>query len=376
MKKTTITLLIVITYSIAFAQTPATLIKAIKKAQQKVKWVTYTMKRTDTLVTGDIRSMTGSATMQPDQYDNVLGFLFHAQLDGDKTEKVYDGHMGYVINNDKKTYSLTSNSDNIRYLLYGGGGGWFVMPDLVKIDTSKAVGFDLSQDSHYYYLNIKYADYKPEDVIKRYKTLTIDKTTLLPIAMRSHQETLGKVQDLYYHINEIHINDSSFNYDFSLPILKDYQQEIPTKNAMPPIFALKDKDAPQFVLNSLANSNMPINLFNYKGKAVLIDFWEVWCGPCMASMPKVQQLYDEYKDKGLQVLGIINDTKQLEPSRLMIKNKNFSFPMLVGNVQLKKDYRLNGAVPLYVLINKSGQISFISQGYSTEMETAIKKAIE
>lgn len=122
--------------------------------------------------------------------------------------------------------------------------------------------------------------------------------------------------------------------------------------------------------------HIPVNLFSYKGKAVLIDFWEVWCGPCMASMPKVQHLYDEYKDKGFQVLGIINDTKQLEPSRLMIKNKKFSFPMLVGNVQLKKDYRLNGAVPLYVLINKSGQISFISQGYSTEMETAIKKAIE
>ena len=375
MKTITLSILIAIINIGSFAQTPATIIANVKRAQQNIKLVTYTMKRTDTLVTGDIRSMTGSVTMQPDQYDNVLGFLFHAQLDGNKTEKVYDGHMGYVINNDKKTYSLTSNPDNIRYLLYGGGG-WFVMPDLVKIDTSKAIGLDLSQDSRYYYLTIKYADYKPEDVIKRYKTLTIDKTTLLPIAMRSHQETLGKVQDLYYHINEIHINDSSFNYDFSLPILKDYQQEIPTKNAMPPIFALKDKDAPQFILNSFANSNIPINLFNYKGKAVLIDFWEVWCGPCMASMPKVQHLYDAYKDKGLEVLGIINDTKQLEPSRLMVKNKNFSFPMLVGNVQLRKDYRLDGAVPLYLLINKSGQISFISQGYSTEMEAAIKKAIE
>jgi len=375
MKTITLSILIAIINIGSFAQTPATIIANVKRAQQNIKLVTYTMKRTDTLVTGDIRSMTGSVTMQPDQYDNVLGFLFHAQLDGNKTEKVYDGHMGYVINNDKKTYSLTSNPDNIRYLLYGGGGG-VVMPDLVKIDTSKAIGLDLSQDSRYYYLTIKYADYKPEDVIKRYKTLTIDKTTLLPIAMRSHQETLGKVQDLYYHINEIHINDSSFKYDFSLPILKDYQQEIPTKNAMPPIFALKDKDAPQFILNSFANSNIPINLFNYKGKVVLIDFWEVWCGPCMASMPKVQHLYDAYKDKGLQVLGIINDTKQLEPSRLMVKNKNFSFPMLVGNVQLRKDYRLDGAVPLYLLINKSGQISFISQVYCTEMEAAIKKAIE
>lgn len=376
MKTVTSIFLFTIIHLSAFSQSPAALIEAVKKAQQNIRWVSYTMKRTDTLVTGDVRSMVGSVTMQPDQNDKVFGFLFHAYPEDKKIEKVYDGHLGYVINNEKNTYSLIFNQDNIRYLIYGGGGGWFVMPDLIKIDTSKAIGLDLSQDDRYYYLIIKFADYKPEDVIKRSKILTIDKTTFLPVAMRSHQETLGKVQDLYYHIGEIHINDLSFNYDFSLPGLNNYQQEIQTKNSLSPIYTLKGNDAPQFTLNSVTNNNTSINLSEYKGKAVLLDFWEVWCGPCIASMPMIQRLFDTYKDRGLQVLGILNDTKQLEPSRLMIKNKSFNFPMLIGNEQLKKDYKLDGAVPLYVLINKSGQISFISQGYSTEIETAIKKVIE
>ncbi|HEY5326842.1 MAG TPA: hypothetical protein VIJ27_07565, partial [Mucilaginibacter sp.] len=82
MKTITLSVLIAIINIGSFAQTPTTIIANVKKAQQNIKLVTYTMTRTDTLVTGDIRSMTGSVTMQPDQYDNVLGFLFHAQLDG------------------------------------------------------------------------------------------------------------------------------------------------------------------------------------------------------------------------------------------------------------------------------------------------------
>ncbi|RYG51392.1 MAG: TlpA family protein disulfide reductase [Chitinophagaceae bacterium] len=84
-------------------------------------------------------------------------------------------------------------------------------------------------------------------------------------------------------------------------------------------------------MNSFVNSNTPIKLSDYSGKVVLIDFWEVWCGPCMVSMPKVQHLYDQCKVKGLEVLAIINDTKQLEPSIRIVKNKQYSYPMLLGN---------------------------------------------
>jgi thiol-disulfide isomerase/thioredoxin len=352
------------THVCASAQTPAGIIREVKKAQAGVKWIAYTMQRTDTLVTGDVRSMAGNVIMKPD--NNVLGFLFHAQMDGLDEEKIYDGNMGYIIGRNERTYSSSPN--NIRYLIDAGGSGWLVLPDLVKIDTSRAIAFNLLQDSAYYFLKMRYADYKPEDVINRYKILTISRKMLLPVAMRSHQETLGSVQDLYYHINDMHINDPSFSYDFSLPFLKDYQREIDRKAAVPPVFGLKN--APPFTLNSFADST--VQLADYKGKVVLLDFWEVWCGPCMAAMPKVQHLYD----KGLQVLGIINDTRQLEAAKRMVKSRHYSFPMLVGNEQLKKDYQLDGSVPLYILLDRTGKIVFISPGYSGEMEAAIEQAIE
>ena len=42
---------------------------------------------------------------------------------------------------------------------------------------------------------------------------------------------------------------------------------------------------------------------NLKGKVVVVDFWATWCGPCVAEMPHMKQLYAEYHDKGVEFIG-------------------------------------------------------------------------
>jgi thiol-disulfide isomerase/thioredoxin len=155
---------------------------------------------------------------------------------------------------------------------------------------------------------------------------------MLPVAMRSHQETYGKVQDLYYLIKEIHVNDPSFHYDFLSPgFLATYQQRIPQTGSGMPSLVSKGKEAPGFILTGFDNKK--VSLADLRGKLVLLDFWEVWCGPCVESMPKVQHLYDAYKDKGLLVFGVIHEAKELEPSKLLVDKRGIRFPMLVGNEQ-------------------------------------------
>src|SRR6202012_4792220 len=109
MKRPVIIFLITIIHISAFAQTPESIIGAVKNAQQNIKWASYTMKRTDTLTTGDVRSMSGSVTLQPDTNDRLFGFLFRARLDSANNEIVYDGHIGYTINTGQKTYAFSSN---------------------------------------------------------------------------------------------------------------------------------------------------------------------------------------------------------------------------------------------------------------------------
>jgi thiol-disulfide isomerase/thioredoxin len=247
-----------------------------------------------------------------------------------------------------------------------------LLKDVVKLDTSKAVSVKVTQDAGYYYLTINYADLPQYDVYKRIKAVKIDKQTMLPSMVRFRQETLRKVQDLCYQVKSITINSPAFVDDFSSPeFIKTYQQKMVTY-AKSPVMGLNDKPVPAF--NLVAFDNSTVALSASTNKVTLLDFWEVWCGSCIESMPKIERLYADYKDKGLVVYGITNDLKQLDAARLLVKKKSIAFPTLIGTEQLQKDFKIKG-VPLYVLINKSGNVVFVSEGYSDELEAAIKKAL-
>jgi thiol-disulfide isomerase/thioredoxin len=80
--------------------------------------------------------------------------------------------------------------------------------------------------------------------------------------------------------------------------LKPYETEYPQESFI----------APGFELPSLAGGN--INLKDYRGKVVFINFWATWCATCKVEMPSMQKMYDQFKDKGLEMLTISIDKDQ------------------------------------------------------------------
>jgi peroxiredoxin len=111
--------------------------------------------------------------------------------------------------------------------------------------------------------------------------------------------------------------------------------------------------APDFILNDLCGKK--ITLSQFKGKVVILNFWSIWCGPCLAEMPFLNKLYLEFKDKGLVVLAIAEDPAE-KPLRSYIKEKGLSFPVLIDkNRKVYLKYSLFG-IPVSFLIDKKGVI--------------------
>jgi thiol-disulfide isomerase/thioredoxin len=69
----------------------------------------------------------------------------------------------------------------------------------------------------------------------------------------------------------------------------------------------------------------PVNLSEFKGKYVLLEFWGYWCGPCVASMPVLIELHEKYADKGLAIVGVHVDGNGEVDTALKLEEKVASY---------------------------------------------------
>jgi len=103
-------------------------------------------------------------------------------------------------------------------------------------------------------------------------------------------------------------------------------------------------------------SGNEINLTDYHGKLVIINFWATWCAPCKKEMPSLDALYQDNSFKNLQVLAVNME----QPNA--IKTKKFFSDLNIQkleiffdrNLNFVKEFKLRG-VPTTVLINKKGE---------------------
>ncbi len=118
-----------------------------------------------------------------------------------------------------------------------------------------------------------------------------------------------------------------------------------------------------------------VRLSDHLGKkTILIDFWATYCEPCRAEFPHLQKLYDAQKSKGFIVLAVSMDGPETIATVPQIaKSYDLSFPVLLDeDSSIASMYNPKKSAPLSVLIDKSGKIVRVREGYNPGDEKLVE----
>lgn len=133
--------------------------------------------------------------------------------------------------------------------------------------------------------------------------------------------------------------------------------------------------APAFQLTSLEGKK--VSLADYKGKAVLVNFWATWCAPCKLEMPWLVDLRAKYAPQGFEILGISEDdpgSKDIEP---YAKKIGVNYPVLQSDELVANKYHTD-FLPMSYFVGRDGKVVEQIAGLpdsKDEVEAAIRQAL-
>lgn len=112
--------------------------------------------------------------------------------------------------------------------------------------------------------------------------------------------------------------------------------------------------APVLALKNLRGHS--VRLSNYRGKVVLLNFWATWCSPCLAEMPELAKLQKEYRDCGLQIIGIAHPADQPRQIAKVVKRLRINYPILLGTQRATDLYDVSEVLPVTIVVDREGKI--------------------
>ena len=131
--------------------------------------------------------------------------------------------------------------------------------------------------------------------------------------------------------------------------------------------SFKGKPAPDFALKDLSGNT--VRLSDYRGKAVVLNFWATWCPPCKAEMPWFVELQKRYGPQGLVIVGVsLDDDATPEQIAKFAQKLNVNYPILLGKDDIAKLYGGVDALPTTFYIDRNGTLVEVTMGLPSERE--------
>lgn len=171
--------------------------------------------------------------------------------------------------------------------------------------------------------------------------------------------------------------------------------------AVKPVDSLIGKPAPPWDVDAWVDTSQTTQA-SLKGKVVLLDFWAMWCGPCIATFPHLREWRKEFADQGFEIVGVTQyynfdwDAEKSQASRSkdevpppterfaiakFLEHHNLQHPVLVTpkESEMSSEYGVRG-IPHVVLIDRQGVVQLVKTGAgeatAKEIHAKIKELIE
>jgi len=134
--------------------------------------------------------------------------------------------------------------------------------------------------------------------------------------------------------------------------------------------------AHDFILTDLEGDT--IHLADFRGKVVILNFWDTWCGPCRLEIPDFIQLYDEYNSQGFMMIGIAGGRLGVESVQDFVQDYGINYPVVMLNQKLYDDYGPITGIPTTFVLNRKSQIvkKYVGYRQKSVFENDIKTLLE
>ncbi len=127
------------------------------------------------------------------------------------------------------------------------------------------------------------------------------------------------------------------------------------------IARVNDQAAPEFTLIALDGTE--VTLRDFEGKVLFLNFWATWCSPCRQEIPGFLEIYDKYKDEGLEILGVSLDRQGSDVVKPFAEKMKITYPLAMANNEIMQAYQPGQYIPATIIIDREGNIHNKHVGY-------------